>query len=347
MYKSTTLGGYNMVVIAVDEKSGCILFCPIKRKTAEQVEQALCKIVGALNRHSHPVKKIVFDSEAVFVAMQDRLSVKQIECAYTPAGLHNKRVERAMRTLKSKMRAIKADLDFKLPKCLAGELLAAAATAINSTPNTRSGDKTTPFELVTGRKPKAKRFRFGQVGMCESRRQDDPDNMAEWGMYVGSSSNVEGHMRIYIPTRGQVYSRRSFTLPPRNPIGSTISAPKEWGFEPRLLVSPVKQETEISDADADHVLRTIAPAPNRVLQTDEKMKPSVSWSGSSPLGLDEPTGEADTQSQGSAPTVHVQGSAPIVHVQGSETPERAQGSAAPPPPPLLRHCRPKASHLCR
>ena len=72
-------------------------------------------------------------------------------------------MERAIQTLKSKMRAIKADLDYKLSKCLAGELLAAAATAINSTPNTRSGDRTTPFELVTGRKPKAKKFRFGQV----------------------------------------------------------------------------------------------------------------------------------------------------------------------------------------
>ena len=274
--------------------------------------------MASLNKHSHSVKKIVFDGETVFVAMQERMGVKQIECAYTPAGLHNKRVEKAMQTLKSKMRAIKADLDYKLPKCLAGELLAAAATAINSTPNTRSGDRTTPFELVTGRKPKAKTFRFGQVGMCESRRQDDPDNMSEWGMYVGSSSNVEGHMRIYIPMRGQVYSRRSFTLPPRNPQGSSISAPREWGFEPRLLVSTVKRETETSDADADHVLRTLAPTPNLVLQSSEKTGPQATWNERSPLGLDEPTSTTPAQPQGSAPAEQAQESATTGRDQGSD-----------------------------
>ena len=65
-------------MIVVNEKSGCIMFAPIKRKTADQVEHALCKIVASLNKHSHSVKKIVFDSEAVFVAMQERLGVKQI-----------------------------------------------------------------------------------------------------------------------------------------------------------------------------------------------------------------------------------------------------------------------------
>jgi hypothetical protein len=45
----------------------------------------------------------------------------------------------------------------------------------------------------------------------------------------------------------------------------------------------------MSDADADHVLRTLAQAPNRTLQSVEKPATSVSWSDNSPLGMDEPT----------------------------------------------------------
>ena len=232
IYKLITLGGFNYVVIATDQKSGAMFQVPIKQKTASCVEAALLKIINSLNRHGHKVSKIVFDSEAVFVAMQERVSVIGVDCGYTPAGLHNKPVERAMQTLKSKMRTMRASLDYELPKHLYGELMAAAVTAINATPNTRSGSMATPFQLVTGRRPKMRHFKFGQVGLCESRRQGD-DEMSEWAMFLGIAGNVEGHYRVYIPTRGLVYSRRSFKSPTSGTVASA-SAPKEWGFAPRV-----------------------------------------------------------------------------------------------------------------
>ena len=112
--------------------------------------------------------------------MERRLALRSIACNYTPAGLHNKPVERAIQTLKSKMRAMKADLDYQLPTHLTGELLAAAVSAINATPNSRSGPFTTPYTLVTKKRPHLKKFKFGQVGLCECRRQDSPDTRAEW-----------------------------------------------------------------------------------------------------------------------------------------------------------------------
>ena len=79
VYKLTTLGGYNYVLIVTDQKSGAIFHAPLKNKTASCVEAGLQKVIASLNRYGHRVSKIVFDSEAVFIAMQDRVAVTGVE----------------------------------------------------------------------------------------------------------------------------------------------------------------------------------------------------------------------------------------------------------------------------
>ena len=80
-----------------------------------------------------------------------------------------------IQTLKSKMTTIRADLDYQLPTNLTGEFLSAVATAVSSTPNSRTGPTATPYQLISGRKPRTKRFKSGQVGQCESRRTYSSD----------------------------------------------------------------------------------------------------------------------------------------------------------------------------
>ena len=102
-----------MVVITEDDKSGAALHAATRRKTAQGVGETLDRIVALMNRYGHRVENIVLDDEAVFVAMRDVMAVKGINCMYTPAGLRNKRVERMVQTLKSRMRTMKADLDYR------------------------------------------------------------------------------------------------------------------------------------------------------------------------------------------------------------------------------------------
>jgi hypothetical protein len=113
-YKVPTLGGNTCVLIAVDEHTGAVFYCQLKRKTAENVEQGIVRIVGALNEFGHRVENIVFDDEAVLKAMEDRLSFRSVNCKYTAAGAHNKRVERTVQELKAKMRCLAADLPYAL-----------------------------------------------------------------------------------------------------------------------------------------------------------------------------------------------------------------------------------------
>ena len=278
-HKVPTLGGNTIVIVAIDQKSGAILHATVKRKTAECVEEGIMRIVGAMNKYGHKVMRIVFDDEAVFVAMEERLAKRNLECTYTPAGKHNKRVERAIQELKSKMRCIKASLPYALPALLNGELMVAAMTAMNATPNTRSGPSTTPYELITHRKPLLKPHVFGQVGLCESRRADSPDTKAEWGIYMGATSNLAGHMRIYIPSRGHVYSRRSFKR--------YDSIPAEWNFKPRLSM---KKEPSVWDQSTSGLEKTTVPGPNVLVHGGEKasdVRVTLTPSASEPLGFDD------------------------------------------------------------
>ena len=126
------------------------------------------------------------------------------------------------------------DLDCRLPSGLTGELLSAGVTAINPTPSSREGPTTTLSQLITGKRLRMKKFKFGRVGMCECRREDSPDLRAEWGIYMGTLSSVDGRIRVFIPERGLLYSRCTFRLAPRSPsITERTSAPAEWNYTPR------------------------------------------------------------------------------------------------------------------
>ena len=46
----------------------------MKRKTTECVEEGIMRIVGAMNKYGYKMMRIVFDDEAVFVAMEERLA---------------------------------------------------------------------------------------------------------------------------------------------------------------------------------------------------------------------------------------------------------------------------------
>ena len=57
--------------------------------------------------------------------------------------------------------------------------MARAISSINSIPNGRTGPNKTPYQIVTGKKPIIPAFEFGQIGITNARRSDDPDQRAE------------------------------------------------------------------------------------------------------------------------------------------------------------------------
>jgi hypothetical protein len=288
-YKVPTLGGNTCVLIAVDEHTGAIFYSQLKRKTAENVEHGIIRIMAALNKYGHRVENVVFDDEAVLKAMEDRVALRSINCKYTAAGAHNKRVERTVQELKAKMRCLAADIPYALPSKLVGELLSASVAALNVTPNVNTGPTATPYQLVTGVRPHMRQFKFGQVGMCECRRDDSPETRAEWCIFLGTTSNVNSHKRVYIPTRGRVYSRRAFK--------EMDVVPREWGLQDRLKAALHNDQAVIDDEPA----KQSNPVVQRPELPSDHERILASSGGGDPMGIDVAEGDFEGMSRAPVP----------------------------------------------
>ena len=118
------------------------------------------------------------------------------------------------------MRSNAATLKYVVPDALKGEELQVACIGINAVPNKKTGPGLTPYQLVTGRKVTPQPHKFGEIGLTNSRRQDDRNLRAEYGIYMHSKYNVSGHMVVYMPHRKMMYSKRTFV--------STDKYPAEW-----------------------------------------------------------------------------------------------------------------------
>ena len=62
-------------------------------------------------------------------------------------------MERAIQSLKVKMRAMRDNLDYQLPAHLTGELLSEMITVMNAAPSTRAGPNIMPFMLMPSKHP--------------------------------------------------------------------------------------------------------------------------------------------------------------------------------------------------
>ena len=124
--------------------------------------------------------------------------------------MKNKPVERKVRELKDKKRCMKADLKYDLPDKLDGELIMAAKIAINSVPNKKTGPGLTPYQIVTGRKVTPQPYRVGEIGLVNARREDNPGLRAEHGIFLYSEPDLPSHMKVYVPHRKLMYSKRTF-----------------------------------------------------------------------------------------------------------------------------------------
>jgi hypothetical protein len=241
--KTRSLGGNSQMIVSRDRLSSYVMCVPIKSKETSNVLGALSRINNFYRSYGHRVKRFVFDNEAVFHAVQR--DIDYAECTYTPTDLHNKHVERLVRELKEKWRCMRADLPYILPDFLNFEGLMAAAETINCLPNTQTGPTRTAVEIMTGRKPFARPFRFGQAGLSHVKRPDSPDTRAEWCMFLTSDLFNPKSVRVYVPEYRTVVSRKKFR--------ATEGYPDTWNYVKKPGIIPIPREEKGSPNDAIRV----------------------------------------------------------------------------------------------
>jgi hypothetical protein len=155
--------------------------------------------------------------------METQLRTRKISISTTPAGLHEKKSERSIQTVKRKLAATKAALSYVLLPILEAEAYITVIRLCNIVPTTNTGTRT-PYEIFTKEKPKIPAYAFGTLAVAHHPRSDDKSIRAETGIFISHGCNIS-HLKFWIPTRHQMYSMRSMI-----PLKSQVT-PTSWNYK--------------------------------------------------------------------------------------------------------------------
>ena len=125
-----TIGGSRCLFVAIDEFSGFILLLSIKstKSHTSLMSDGFEKVIGVMKSRGHTVKVFQTDSESVLLACENSLALKHgVQLKAVPPYQHAQRVERYIRTLKDKARAVLDGLPYNLPPSLIAELFGSVA----------------------------------------------------------------------------------------------------------------------------------------------------------------------------------------------------------------------------
>lgn len=186
----------------------------------EAIGDALMKIINQYRSRGFTIDIVLYDSEKGVEACKQLLHAEGIELNLASAGQHVPIIERAIRQIKERIRAIVTTLPYQLPLKLMTYLVDYAVMTINMFPKTTSYDKTSPREQFTGRKLNYRRdlkATFGEYAQVEipnivSNETRQP--RTEGAIALLPTGNLQGSVLFYILGTGSIVSRENFTLLP-------------------------------------------------------------------------------------------------------------------------------------
>ena len=141
------------LLIVVDDYTGYLHVLTLPTKTLDSVRAALLEVIRFYNHYDFPVREIRSDRENVFLALQQDLlrHPQQITLDAVGTDQHEKKAERAVRTLRDALRTMKAALWYKPPQFLYPHFCEDLASFKNCLPNRQTLHRT-PRDIVEGRK---------------------------------------------------------------------------------------------------------------------------------------------------------------------------------------------------
>ena len=202
-------------------------------RSAKHIAYSLKNVMKLYGRNGQNVQTILTDME--FTSVIDPLLGKTVVNT-TAAREHVAEIERSIRTVKERSRAVISTLPFKiLPKLVVSNVIKYAVFWLNAFPSKNGvSDTLSPREIVVRSKidfKKHARVPFGSY--CEV--HDDPDitNTLEArthpGIALGPSGNLQGSVRFFCLLTGKVLTRRNFTRFPMP--DSIIKLVEKWGIK--------------------------------------------------------------------------------------------------------------------
>lgn len=181
--------GKSVFLVCVDEATGFLISLPIKDRSKEMLLISIKRIITYLNGFGKKTKRVCCDRESGITAVTQELSSMGIELYRSSTEGHDARIERQIRTLKSKIRATAMDMPFPLPREWIDHLVHYVTQAQNLVPNNKTG-LNSPFFLMCGERniEWVNQFSFGDVVLMKVPYADKLQALkgrSEYGVVIG------------------------------------------------------------------------------------------------------------------------------------------------------------------
>jgi hypothetical protein len=212
-------------LISVEGNSGYLIASKLPSKSQSSLSDCIGRIFDHFKSFGHTIKHAYSDNEKVFRSIEPFINSKGATMTFSPSGRHERRAERAIRTLKGRIRAALAMLPYKLPRSLLQYLIGNVVSSINMSPNSRS-TPASPKEIFQGTKTDFSyhlRSRFGDFILTKDPNgsNDVTAPQAEHGIIVGRDPSTRGGVKVYLFHRKTIVTRSRFVVIP--PTAELIS----------------------------------------------------------------------------------------------------------------------------
>jgi hypothetical protein len=234
-FSDLTIGSNVGCIISVDEFSCYIYVVMLKSKSMLYLNLAFDDIISHYKLYGHSVVKFQTDSESNLGACTIHLTEVGVILEQVPPYQHAQRIERYIRTINDRVRAILDTLVYELPPKLYGELLSSVVLKHNDLPTTNHLTLT-PRILVQGTKLNLKEtclMPFGTLCMFHEAGDNNlkiTDPRSQLGVALGPSRRSRQSIRAYILSTQTVKVRSHYEILGALPVD----------FEWKLKIEPNK-----------------------------------------------------------------------------------------------------------
>jgi hypothetical protein len=190
-------------------------------KSEETLSDFIVRHVNEYKSEGFSVEIIYCDREGGIIASKETLQQNGIVLNLSSSGQHVPVIERNIRTVKERIRAILSSLPFRVPYIFMPYLVDFAVMRINSMPKSTMLNKISPRELFTGRKIDYKRdlrFGFGDYAQVETTNVINKNSVRnprmEGAIAMAPTGNLQGSVIFYLLSTKKFVARDSFKILP-------------------------------------------------------------------------------------------------------------------------------------
>ena len=206
--------------------SNTLMVNHLNNRSTSIVKKAISSHLSKISSFRKTLTMIFTDGEGALKALTDWLGDLKIQLDVTAAGEHVKLIERCIRELKERCRAILSTLPYKLPMVLMTWLIYFVVSRINLTPSTVGNNFISPREQLTGVRPDFNRDLRVSFGEYVETHEPDPQPISlknnvhtdrtEAAIALLPLGNLDGSVMFFCLSTNSFIKRDRWTPLPMN-----------------------------------------------------------------------------------------------------------------------------------